>query len=79
MIDADAPFRWLWDRIVPGEQNVVLDFFRRVLRENGDFVCESFDSLEKTAQEECNMVSRDSVKQIASEEYGMVEGKDEER
>lgn len=49
------------------------------LREKGFFVLENHDELFDAAKRECNMVSRDDVRQIASEELGMIDSPDEER
>jgi len=65
--------------IVQRLRSIYLEFFRKTLRNKGDFVCESFDELYETAKKECNMISWDDVRQIASEELGMIDSPDEER
>lgn len=60
-------------------QKAVLAGAKILLERKGFFVLKNHDELFEAAKRECNMVSRDDVRQIASEELGMVNDPNEER
>ncbi len=74
MIDADAPFRWMWDKLPDSQKPQVRGFFKEVLEPNY-FIYQTYEEVEDAARE-MNMINRDEVRQIASDELGMIEGLD---
>ena len=73
MIDAEAPFRWMWDRLPTHEQKEVKEFFKKILEEDY-WVLDSYDQIGDLAREDLNMIDLDEVVQIASEKFGMIDG-----
>lgn len=74
-------FRLLWKQIHPACEDDVLNLFREILSENdpsGNLYA-TYEELEEAARKQLNMVPRDDVRMIASDELGMIDGPGEER
>ena len=78
MINAEAPFRWMWDRLPPSEQDEVKEFFKGILEEEY-WIIKDYEQLEEIAKRELNMVSKDNVREIAAEELRMIDDPEEEK
>lgn len=79
MMNAANVFTYMWSTLRPSEETEVADVMRTILEQKGFFILRNYEELESKARSELNMVNRDEVRQIAAEEYGMIDGPGEER
>ena len=75
-MNAADVFRILWREIPPSEEIETRKVIREILTEGNLNLYETYEELEAAARSELNMVNREDVRQIASDEYGMIDGPD---